>query len=146
MSRSTPCSTEGSLALKSLPSTRPRFTLIEGSLDAVVIPTAEGDARGSTRTLAGPLFALCATLVLIAFVVISVVTADASESRLAETFDGIGTETISVSAGDSLWSISEDHGVEGASVQDVSSWIRRANHLGTSELALGQTLVVPVRR
>ena len=91
MSRSTPCSTEGSLALKSLPSTRPRFTLIEGSLDAVVIPTAEGDARGSTRALAGPLFALCATLVLIACVVISVVTADASESRLAETFDGIGT-------------------------------------------------------
>ena len=54
MSRSTPCSTEGSLALKSLPSTRPRFTLIEGSLDAVVLGDAPKGVPRTDRDRLGP--------------------------------------------------------------------------------------------
>lgn len=55
----------------------------------------------------------------------------------------IETTSINVSSGDSLWSIAEDHGIEGLSTRDVSDFIREANGLESATLHPGMSLVVP---
>lgn len=53
-------------------------------------------------------------------------------------------QTITVKAGDSLWSIAEAYDIEGLSTRQTSDIIRAWNDLETSTLQPGDTLVVPL--
>ena len=59
-------------------------------------------------------------------------------------FDGLSERTEVVQSGESLWSISSDILVEGASTSDVVAWIVERNGLEQTCLQPGQRLVVPV--
>ena len=53
-------------------------------------------------------------------------------------------QTITVKAGDSLWSIAEAYDIEGLSTRQTSDVIRAWNDLETSTLQPGDTLIVPL--
>ena len=54
-----------------------------------------------------------------------------------------GTVAVDVVPGDTIWSIAEAHKPSGAQTSDVVDWIRRENNLSSSNLSIGQNLVVP---
>ena len=53
-------------------------------------------------------------------------------------------QTITVKAGDSIWSIAEAYDIEGLSTRQTSDVIRTWNDLETSTLQPGDTLIVPL--
>ncbi|MDO5728893.1 MAG: LysM peptidoglycan-binding domain-containing protein [Actinomycetaceae bacterium] len=55
------------------------------------------------------------------------------------------TAVTSVSAGESLWTIASNLGIEGRPIDEIVDDIRQLNHLESSHLDIGQPLVVPVR-
>ena len=65
----------------------------------------------------------------------------ASEAR-ARTLDSAPTTTVTVCAGESLWSIAGRHGVEGVPTQDVVSWIEARNSIEGGRIDPGQRIVV----
>ena len=50
-----------------------------------------------------------------------------------------------VHTGDSLWSLAEEHPVEGLTTQETSDMIRSVNHLERGSLDAGAVLKVPAR-
>lgn len=65
--------------------------------------------------------------------------AQAFDAALANT----PQQTVTVSAGASLWSLAEAHQVDGLSTQQTTELIRAWNDLDSSMLQPGDTLVVP---
>lgn len=65
-------------------------------------------------------------------------------ARGTELVDVAPHETIRVGAGDSLWSLAEEHPVPGVETRLVASWIKDENGLDNSSLKIGESLVVPV--
>lgn len=64
-------------------------------------------------------------------------------SALQASVSSQGTATVEVAAGDSLWSIAEEHPVEGFGTKDALALIRDWNDLAGSTLQPGMELVVP---
>lgn len=93
--------------------------------------------RMSVRMVAA-LWAVVITLIL-AWVISDVVCAKA----YAKAFDGVPTTQVFVASGDCLWSIAEEHPVEGRSTRDVMTWIKEQNGLTSATLFVGQSLIVP---
>jgi LysM repeat protein len=52
-------------------------------------------------------------------------------------------ETVTVVSGDTLWSIAEDHSVDGVTTANMVDVIREANHLESACLYGGMQLLVP---
>ena len=50
--------------------------------------------------------------------------------------------TITVGAGDSLWTIASDYPVDGVSTPELVEWLKDENDLTSAALALGQSLTV----
>lgn len=129
---------EGSAALTL--GSGPRLILIEGGRDEA----AEGraSARLSTRQIlvfVGMAAAL--TLVLCAVAAFGDARTGAASAR---ALDGLSECTEVVQSGESLWSISSDIQVDGASTADVVAWIVERNDLEQTCLRPGQRLVVPM--
>jgi hypothetical protein len=53
-------------------------------------------------------------------------------------------EEITVSAGDSLWTISENRPIDGISISEEVFELKKLNGLDTSEITAGQKLMVPI--
>jgi LysM repeat protein len=56
----------------------------------------------------------------------------------------LGSSTITVGAGDTLWSIAAAHPVDGMSTSQVSSLVASMNDLSQATIHPGDTLKVPV--
>ncbi len=83
--------------------------------------------------------------VLLAFIV-SCAFGIASAIQKNEAFAEIDFENVVVSSGDSVWSISEKHAVDGLSTAEVKQLIQEKNHLGSLTLHPGDVLKVPASR
>lgn len=128
---------EGTSALKI--DSRPRFTVIEGGRTSRTNKARmSGLSLGQTLLFMG--LVSLATVVLCLAGVLGEARADASATRALES---AGERSTVVQPGDSLWSISSDVAIEGASTSDVVSWIERRNGLDDSCLRVGQRLLVP---
>lgn len=128
---------EGTSALKI--DSRPKFTVIEGGRAS---RTNEARASGLSlgQTLLFMVLVSLATIVLCLAGVLGEARADASAARALES---AAERSTVVQPGDSLWSISSEFAIEGASTSDVVSWIERRNGLDDSCLRVGQRLLVP---
>lgn len=65
------------------------------------------------------------------------------DSSLLRALAEIPSQTVTVSEGQSVWSLAGSHPVEGRSTCEVVTWIEEANHLDSAMLVPGQELVVP---
>ena len=63
----------------------------------------------------------------------------------ADSVANVTYETIHVQSGDSLWSLAEEHPIDGLSTQETSDMIRSVNHLDHGSLDAGVDLKVPAR-
>ena len=66
-----------------------------------------------------------------------------AQSATDAALDSASTTVVYVRDGESLWSIAQQHGVDGVSTQSVVDWIVSENNLSSSCLFSGQKLVVP---
>lgn len=155
----------GSLALKA--ERAPMLRVIEGSKGATVeaqvrqvaltpttqalrqtSPAADSGPHGTAHRLSGRSLRLSTMLAVACVTVVLGCWAAADAVRtgfVSGVLSSCETQSVEVSAGDSLWSIAEEHAVEGVSTRDVVSWISEQNHLASASISTGQTLVVPAR-
>ncbi len=81
---------------------------------------------------------------LLMFVAIFFALHTGAFSLCTSTVDAsIPTEFISVSQGDTLWSIAAEHPIEGMTTQQCVRWISSTNDLDGCVLVPGQAIEVP---
>ena len=85
-----------------------------------------------------------ALIIAAAAITLSSVLSEANFKAVHGAFDAAPTEQIVVSKGESLWSIAEDHSVEGISTDQLVQFIMESNNLSSATLNVGQTLMVPM--
>lgn len=84
---------------------------------------------------------------IIAALCISVVLFGCIQARsflVNRTLDSTREEYVDVQPGDSLWTLAQEHPVNGADTSEVMSWIQRTNGLADTTLKPGQEIIVPV--
>lgn len=84
------------------------------------------------------LFALVGSVFFAAYTVLSSET-----SGYEYALENTELTTISVTSGDSLWTLAEEHSVEGMTTQETTELIRMWNDLESSTLQPGTELLVP---
>lgn len=140
-------SCEGSLAL--VVNTRPQFTLLQGGIrrreTTYDLPTSMSTSELQATRKLSPLAPLFVCLIMAFVLVAAWYASDALVAeRRAAAFEGMEVTRVIVAPGDCLWSIAEDHGVEGATTEEVVTWIVEYNRLSTSAVNVGDLLEVPV--
>lgn len=138
-SSAAPCFTvNGTSALKA--EIAPHLFLIEGGRNDKPIQPAN----------AAPLATDIPIVLVVAFTVASLLFAAMSisldavrEASFADAISEAGTLVVDVVPGDTIWSIAEAHKPSGTQTSDVVDWIREENDLTTSNLNIGQNLIVP---
>lgn len=138
-SSAAPCFTvNGTSALKA--ETAPHLFLIEGGRNDKPIQPVN----------AAPLATDFPIVLVVAFAVVSllfgalIISLDAvREASFADTISDAGTLVVNVVPGDTIWSIAEAYKPSGTQTSDVVDWIREENNLTTSNLIIGQNLIVP---
>lgn len=83
-----------------------------------------------------------AEIALIVIVLLGLLAAVLISGRSAEV--KVGTSSITVHAGESLWTIAQEHPVEGLSTAQTVQLIMHMNDLADSTIAAGRPLHVPV--
>ena len=63
----------------------------------------------------------------------------------ADSVANVTYESVRVQSGDSLWSLAQEHPIDGLSTQETSDMIRSVNHLDRGSLDAGAVLKVPAR-
>ena len=86
-------------------------------------------------------FVICAMILVLTAAAVLMDTFAAS--RRTSSFANVSTEVVTVMPGDSIWSIAEEHPVEGCSTSEVVDFISEQNELSTSMITSGQHLYVP---
>ena len=79
------------------------------------------------------------------FFVLATSIFSARHAAYAESVSNVTYETVRVQSGDSLWSLAQEHPIEGLSTQETSDMIRNVNHLEHGSLDAGAHLKVPAR-
>ena len=143
---------EGNLALDIRRSGEPSFSVIPGGLScraasrSYVSPHVVQESSGIlSHARSRAMGRLVAALTCIAFgcALIAIGGSIISSVRRAQTIESVSYERVSVRPGDSVWSISEAHPVDGLSTQDVEDLIQEQNGLQNLSLQPGVTLLVP---
>lgn len=131
--------TYGNLALKPVALDAPRLTVVNGG----AAPRTGNAPQRRTLPLVAGLAAIVvmATLLLFAALSMSLESQTAMDSALSST----ARETIVVTPGESLWSIAENHPIEGMDTDETVYVIRSWNDLDSSLLQPGMSLSVPER-
>lgn len=129
---------DGTSALKT--EAQPRLYVVDGERASM----SEQKARSNAGASAFPFFAtvvFAAVSLLIAAIFIS---EDATRTAsAADALRSTGIAYVVVVPGDTIWDLAESHKPSGTQTSDVVDWIRRENNLITSNLRIGQSLMVP---
>ena len=136
--------------VKAVHNARPRFRVIEGGL-AVNGSLAIDEGHVRQPEALGHVYSLRTRVSLVAMTVaVCLVLAslwmlsDILVARAARSsFDSASYETITVHTGDSLWTIADEHPVEGRTTAEVARYIRERNQLADTCLYPGMELSVP---
>lgn len=131
------------------PQHRPQLRVIDGGAARGSVPTASEAQRGRAaaarradrRTL---VFRCTVALALaaIAAAALALVCATVAGARSYTAVD-VATEPFAVAEGDTLWSISERHPIEGMTTQQCVKWVMERNGLDSAVLFPGQVVEVP---
>ena len=141
---------QGNLALKLETPAEPTFTVVKGGRSRFQ-PVAAMPNRAQHAVVAAAPVALKASTIVafaVAFTLFFVLATTVFTARHAAYADSVSTvtyETVRVHTGDSLWSLAEEHPVEGLTTQETSDMIRSVNHLERGSLDAGAVLKVPAR-
>lgn len=141
---------QGTLALKLETPATPAFTVVKGGRSS--FQTLPGKPSRSQRvvTVSAPAALKASTIVALAvaltiFFVLATSIFSARHAAYAESASNVTYETVRVQSGDSLWSLAQEHPIEGLSTQETSDMIRNVNHLEHGSLDAGVHLKVPTR-
>lgn len=141
---------QGNLALKLETPAAPAFTVVKGGRSG--FQTLPGKPSRSQRvaTASAPAALKASTIVALAvaltlFFVLATSIFSARHAAYAESVSNVTYEAVRVQSGDSLWSLAQEHPIEGLSTQETSYMIRNVNHLEKGSLDVGAHLKVPAR-
>jgi LysM repeat protein len=124
----------------------PAFRLIEGGRGL----SLQAQETESTVTLdriqlsivqKAALVAVSFLFVVCSFAMVSAIESNSSNYASSVTA-GIATTDLTVSPGDSLSQIADEHPIDGLSIEQTVDWLKEENGLSTSTLLVGQHLVV----
>lgn len=141
---------QGNLALKLETPTAPVFTVVKGGRSGFQTLPGKPVRSRCVATTSAPVALKASTIVALAVALtLSFVLAtsifSARHAAYAESVSNVTYETVRVQPGDSLWSLAQEHPIEGLSTQETSDMIRSVNHLERGSLDAGAHLKVPVR-
>jgi predicted nucleic acid-binding protein len=123
-------------------SVRPDLRIVyDASAQENLFSASRKDARPRSRESWTLLVASIITILALLFASLKLEQANAR--RVFRRLDTVPTQTITVNAGDSLWTIASAHPVDGVSTPELVSWLMDENDLASAVLALGQSLTVP---
>ena len=141
---------QGNLALKLETPAAPAFTVVKGGRSGFqTLPGKPAHSQRVAKTSA-PAALKVSTIVALAvaltlFFVLATSIFSARHAAYAESVSNVTYETVRVQPGDSLWSLAQEHPIEGLSTQETSDMIRSVNHLERGSLDAGAHLKVPAR-
>ena len=141
---------QGNLALKLETTAAPAFTVVKGGRSGFqTLPVKPAHSQRVART-STPAVLKVSTIVALAvaltlFFVLATSIFSARHAAYAESVSNVTYETVRVQSGDSLWSLAQEHPIEGLSTQETSDMIRDVNHLEHGSLDAGAHLKVPAR-
>lgn len=141
---------QGNLALKLETPAEPTFTVVRGGRSGfqplTVKPECNQQAVVAPACVALKVPTIVAVaVVLTLFFVLATSIFSARHAAYAESVSNVTYETVRVQSGDSLWSLAQEHPIEGLSTQETSDMIRNVNHLEHGSLDAGAHLKVPAR-
>ena len=141
---------QGNLALKLETPAAPAFTVIKGGRSGFQTLPGKPVRSQCVATTSAPVALKASTIVALAvaltlFFVLATSIFSARHAAYAESVSNVTYETVRVQSGDSLWSLAQEHPIEGLSTQETSDMIRNVNHLEHGSLDAGVHLKVPAR-
>lgn len=141
---------QGNLALKLEAPAASAFTVVKGGRSGFQTLPVKPVRSQCVATSSAPVALKVSTIVALAvaltlFFVLATSIFSARHAAYAESASNITYETVRVQSGDSLWSLAQEHPIEGLSTQETSHMIRNVNHLEHGSLDAGAHLKVPVR-
>ncbi len=141
---------QGNLALKLEAPAAPAFTVVKGGRSGFQPVAPKPNRTQHAAVTSSPAALKASTVVAIAvaftlFFVLATTVFTARHAAYADSVANVTYETVRVHAGDSLWSLAEEHPVDGLSTQETSDMIRSVNHLEHGSLDVGAHLKVPAR-
>lgn len=141
---------QGNLALKFETPAAPAFTVVKGGRSGFQTLPGKPVRSQCVATTSAPVALKASTIVALAvaltlFFVLATSIFSARHAAYAESVSNVTYETVRVQSGDSLWSLAQEHPIEGLSTQETSDMIRNVNHLEHGSLDAGVHLKVPAR-
>lgn len=139
---------QGNLALKLETPAVPAFTVVKGGRSGFQTLPGKPVRSQCVATTSAPVALKASTIVALAvaltiFFVLATSIFSARHAVYAESASNVTYETVRVQSGDSLWSLAQEHSVDGLSTQETSDIIRSVNHLEHGSLDAGDVLKVP---
>lgn len=139
---------QGNLALKLEAPAAPAFTVVKGGRSGFLPVAPKPNRTQHAAVTSSPVVLKASTVVAIAvaftfFFVLATTVFTARHAAYADSVANVTYETVRVHAGDSLWSLAEEHPVDGLSTRETSDMIRSVNHLEHGSLDAGAHLKVP---
>lgn len=141
---------QGNLALKLETPAAPAFTVVKGGRSGFQTLPGKPVRSQCVATTSAPVALKASTIVALAvaltlFFVLATSIFSARHAAYAKSASNVTYETVRVQSGDSLWSLAQEHSVDGLSTQETSDIIRSVNHLEHGSLDAGDVLKVPAR-
>ena len=141
---------QGNLALKLETPAAPAFTVVKGGRSGFQTLPGKPVRSQCVATASAPAALKASTIVVLAvaltlFFVLATSIFSARHAAYAESASNVTYETVRVQSGDSLWSLAQEHPIEGLSTQETSDMIRNVNQLEHGSLDAGAHITVPAR-
>lgn len=141
---------QGNLALKLETPAAPAFTVVKGGRSGFQTLPGKPVRSQCVAATSAPVALKASTIVALAvaltlFFVLATSIFSARHAAYAESASNVTYEAVRVQPGDSLWSLAQEHSVDGLSTQETSDIIRSVNHLEHGSLDAGVVLKVPAR-
>lgn len=141
---------QGNLALKLEAPAAPAFTVVKGGRSGFQTLPGKPVRSQCVATTSAPVALKASTIVALAvaftlFFVLATSIFSARHAVYAESVSNVTYETVRVQSGDSLWSLAQEHPIEGLSTQETSDMIRNVNQLEHGSLDAGAHIKVPAR-
>lgn len=143
---------EGNLALDIYKVGKPSFSVVPGglvnepSLQVIHPRLVVRDSRAAKAPVQVRVRArlvAAATCIVLGCILLAIGSSLIAFAHRAQAIENVSYERIQVRLGDSIWSISEEHPVDGLSTQDVEDLIQEQNGLQRLSVQPGVTLLVP---